>query len=256
MKAFCIFIVVFLAAGIYSAAGQDLIVQRDGSMIEAMVVEISPMEIRYRNFGHLDGPIFVIMAADVLSIRFENGMIHTIDAPPAPVAAAPAGAGPPAAGGATQPAQRNNFVSGNLGYLASGNTGGAFGLNFERMFERVSWGAGFTFVTGQHVTGGSLSGSFKFFPAPIFFLGANLGFSYRSVTFQRWEPNWFAWGGSMVDYTINTFGGAFTPEIGFRLGGRGMAFFADLSLAAPMHLSGGGNTEVNVQPSIRLGGAW
>ena len=243
MKSFCIFTVVFLAAGIYSAAGQDLIVQRDGSMIEAMVVEISPTEIRYRNFGHLDGPIFVIMAADVLSIRFENGMIHTIDAPPA--AAAPAGvagAGPPAAAGAAQPAQRNNFVSGNLGYLASGTTGGAFGLNFERMFERVSWGAGFTFITGQIVTGGSLTGSFKFFPAPIFFLGANLGFSYRHFDL-----------GGHLDYQI--FGGAFTPEIGFRLGGRAHAFFADLSIAAPLHLGGGG-ADINVQPSIRLGGAW
>ncbi|MCL1992033.1 MAG: hypothetical protein FWG66_03690, partial [Spirochaetes bacterium] len=170
-------------------------------------------------------------------------------------AAAPAGvagAGPPVAAGAAQPAQRNNFVSGNLGYLASGTTGGAFGLNFERMFERVSWGVGFTFITGQFVTGGSLSGSFKFFPAPIFFLGANLGFSYRSITF---------WQGMPWEDSRNSFGGTFTPELGFRLGGRGMAFFSDIGVGIPMHLGStplqmASTFEVNIQPSIRLGGAW
>jgi len=50
-----------------------LIVLRDGVMIEAKVTEISPTEIRYKRFDNLDGPTIVIPAANVLSIRYENG---------------------------------------------------------------------------------------------------------------------------------------------------------------------------------------
>ena len=52
---------------------QDLIILRDGNVIEAKVAEISPTEIRYRRFSHLNGPIIVIPRADVLSIKYENG---------------------------------------------------------------------------------------------------------------------------------------------------------------------------------------
>jgi len=73
MKRFCIFTVVFLLAGAYSIAALDLIIMRDGNIIEAKVMEISPTEIRYKRSDHLDGPTIVISAANVLSIRYENG---------------------------------------------------------------------------------------------------------------------------------------------------------------------------------------
>jgi len=52
---------------------QDLIILRDGNVIEAKVEEISPAEIRYRRFNHLSGPMIVIPRSDVLSIKYENG---------------------------------------------------------------------------------------------------------------------------------------------------------------------------------------
>jgi len=64
----------------FSISAQELIVLRNGNMIEARVLEISPTEIRYKHFDHLDGPTIVILAADVLSIRYENGRIETINA--------------------------------------------------------------------------------------------------------------------------------------------------------------------------------
>ena len=79
MKRFCIFILFFLS-GIFSAVAQDLIILRNGSIIEARITEISPTEIRYKRFDHLDGPTIVILAADVLSIRYENGRVETINA--------------------------------------------------------------------------------------------------------------------------------------------------------------------------------
>ena len=80
MKSFLIFTAVFLFLGICSAAAQDLIVLRDGNMIEAKVVEISPTEIRYKRSDHLDGPTIVISADKVLSIRYQNGKVENINA--------------------------------------------------------------------------------------------------------------------------------------------------------------------------------
>ena len=83
MKRFCIFIIGLLFFGIGSAIAQDLIILKDGNIIEAKITEISTTEIRYKRFTHLDGPTVVISAADVLSIRYENGTSETINAAPA-----------------------------------------------------------------------------------------------------------------------------------------------------------------------------
>jgi len=58
---------------------QDLIILKNGSTIEAKVLEISPTEIRYKRFDNLEGPTIVIMAADVLSIRYANGRMEIIN---------------------------------------------------------------------------------------------------------------------------------------------------------------------------------
>ena len=65
---------------VYSAVAQDLIILRDGNIIEARITEISQTEIRYKRFDHLDGPTVVIPAAQVLSIRYENGRSEIITA--------------------------------------------------------------------------------------------------------------------------------------------------------------------------------
>lgn len=82
MKKFLFVFAVFLLAGICSLAAQDLIVLKDGSMIEAKVLEISPTEIRYKRFDNLDGPTVVVPAADVHSIRYENGKTEAVNADP------------------------------------------------------------------------------------------------------------------------------------------------------------------------------
>jgi len=73
MKRIIILTVLFLLAGLYTIAAQDLIVLRNGTMLEARVLEISQTEIRYKRFDHLEGPTIVIPIDDVLSIRYENG---------------------------------------------------------------------------------------------------------------------------------------------------------------------------------------
>jgi formylglycine-generating enzyme required for sulfatase activity len=91
MKRFYIFTAVFLlAGGLFSAGAQDMIIMRDGNVIEAKVTEISSTEIRYKRVDHLDGPTIVISTASVLSIRYENGRTEIINAAAPPAVAAPA----------------------------------------------------------------------------------------------------------------------------------------------------------------------
>jgi len=79
----CILAAVFLfTCGVFSVNAQDLIVLKDGNMIEAKVTEISATEIRYKPFNNLDGPTVVVPAANVMSIRYENGTTEVINAAP------------------------------------------------------------------------------------------------------------------------------------------------------------------------------
>jgi len=87
MKKFYIFAAFLLfACGVFSVNAQDLIVLKDGNMIEAKVLEISTIEIRYKRFDHLDGPTITVPAANVMSIRYENGKTEIINAAPNTVA--------------------------------------------------------------------------------------------------------------------------------------------------------------------------
>ena len=226
MKFFIVFTALFLfAGGIFTANAMDLIILRDGTVIEAQVIEISPTEIRYRRFDHLDGPIIVIPAANVLSIRYASGRIEMITAAPAPATAQ----------GATRQAhfgQRDRFLSGSIAYTF----GIALGINYERKFDRVSWGFDTFFAAGE-IFAFAGAATFKFFPAPIFFLGADLGLSL-------WEGRNFS-----------SFGAQFAPQLGFRLGGQDRAFFSDIFVAVPMHIGDGG-ARIIPRTGTRIGGAW
>ena len=79
MRQFSLCAVLFLCC-VFSANAQDLIILKDGNVIEARVTEISPSEIRYKRYAHLDGPTVVIPVSRVLSIRYENGMVEIFNA--------------------------------------------------------------------------------------------------------------------------------------------------------------------------------
>jgi len=79
MKKALLIISIFFIGGMFLVNAQDLIILRNGNIIEAKVTEISPSEIRYRRLNHLDGPVIVISRADVISIRYENGTVEIIN---------------------------------------------------------------------------------------------------------------------------------------------------------------------------------
>jgi hypothetical protein len=152
--------------GICSVAAQDLIILKDGNIIESKVMEISPTEIRYKRFDHLDGPTIVIPAANVLSIRYENGTYEIINAGNT-------------ANTATDPNKLrfgiNANAGGALGYIWGGPTG--FGINIELGKGRFNSEINLMFPTGGF---GALVTFNGFWPSQIggFYLGGGIGFSF------------------------------------------------------------------------------
>jgi len=65
--------ILLFFAGVLSVNALDLIILKNGTVIEAKVMEITPTEIRYKRPTNLNGPMIIIPANDVLSIRYENG---------------------------------------------------------------------------------------------------------------------------------------------------------------------------------------
>ena len=83
MKQFCAFFVFLIFGGLFSANASDIIVLRDGNIIEAKVMEIHPSEIRYKRIDNLNGPMIIIPKDSVLSIKYENGVLDIMNPSPA-----------------------------------------------------------------------------------------------------------------------------------------------------------------------------
>ena len=87
---FCFSLVVVSCLGLFSVNAQDIITMKDGTTVQAKVMEIHLSEIRYKRIDNLSGPMFVIPKDLVLSIKYENGVVDIINAltaaePPAAV---------------------------------------------------------------------------------------------------------------------------------------------------------------------------
>ncbi len=69
---------------------QDMIVRRDGSVVQAKIMEVSSSEIKYKKFAKPDGPLFVLKTSEIISINYEDGEVERYDqaADPAPAPAA------------------------------------------------------------------------------------------------------------------------------------------------------------------------
>ena len=164
---------------------QDLIIMKNGNLIEAKILEISPSEIRYKRINHLDGPTIVILAADVLSVRYENGRQEIINAVPA------AGQTTQAANSQNTAIDPNKFIFGvnaNAGGLINILGGGVgTGINFELGKGKFNSEINIMFPYGGI---GILVTFNGFFPSRIggFYIGGGIGFSlYEYYYSGRYE---------------------------------------------------------------------
>lgn len=71
-----LFILLSMALWAVPSFAQDLITKKDGTDIQAKVLEVSVREVRYKTWDNLEGPEFVLPVYDILLIRFENGTNH------------------------------------------------------------------------------------------------------------------------------------------------------------------------------------
>lgn len=79
MKKIYITLFVLVLGGVFSVNAQDIITLKDGSTIQAKVLEIHPLEIRYKRFDNQNGPIIIIYATNVSSIKYPNGVVDVIN---------------------------------------------------------------------------------------------------------------------------------------------------------------------------------
>ena len=63
---------VFLCFSICGNA-QDIIVKKDGSTILSRVTEVGTSEVKYKKWSNKEGPTYVILKSEILSINYENG---------------------------------------------------------------------------------------------------------------------------------------------------------------------------------------
>ena len=188
MKRLFIFTILFFIMGwAYYVNAQDMIILKDGNVIEAKVLEISPTEIRYKRFDHLEGPTIIIMAADVLSIRYENGRVEVINSSPRPATTTPGIPNIPAfpkAGGAseeTKPNPRFNTIGAALGYQGVS----AFGFTINGTVSPANY-TFFDFNLGLGFNSFAFNGRINFnayvpFKIGGWYAGAGIGGGYNEI---------------------------------------------------------------------------
>lgn len=62
-------------------AAEDIIVTNKAQKIDAKILEVSTLEIRYKEVDNLDGPIFVLRADEINSIIYANGKVVLYNQP-------------------------------------------------------------------------------------------------------------------------------------------------------------------------------
>ena len=85
MKIFKGFLLIIIALGFVKIAdAQDVIVKKDGTTIESKVTKITSMEVEYKKWSNIDGPVYTIDKEEVAQIKYQNGDIedYTIVATP------------------------------------------------------------------------------------------------------------------------------------------------------------------------------
>lgn len=72
-----ILVILVLAVTMLKTYAQDQIFTNDNSKLLVKITEISPVEVKYKLFSNLNGPVYVLNKSEVVLILYENGRHET-----------------------------------------------------------------------------------------------------------------------------------------------------------------------------------
>jgi hypothetical protein len=58
---------------------QDIITKRTGESLKAKVLEITPTEVKYKEFERMEGPTYTVAKADIMLIQYEDSKNETFE---------------------------------------------------------------------------------------------------------------------------------------------------------------------------------
>jgi hypothetical protein len=61
---------------------QDVITKRNGTEVQAKVLEITAAEVKFKRFDNPSGPLYILPVSGILTIRYENGTKDTFNQSP------------------------------------------------------------------------------------------------------------------------------------------------------------------------------
>ncbi len=68
-----------MLACVFVGVAQDIIIKKDGTLLNGKVVEITEQEVKYRKADNPDGPVYTVKIADVSRINYDNGASDVFD---------------------------------------------------------------------------------------------------------------------------------------------------------------------------------
>lgn len=68
-----------MLACVFVGVAQDIIMKKDGTLLNGKVVEITEQEVKYRKADNPDGPVYTVKIADVSRINYDNGASDVFD---------------------------------------------------------------------------------------------------------------------------------------------------------------------------------
>ena len=79
MKKFRAWALVFAGITAVCTSAQDMIVKKDGTVIQAKVMKVGTSEVDYKKWSNQNGPQYSIAVVDILAINYQNGEKETFD---------------------------------------------------------------------------------------------------------------------------------------------------------------------------------
>lgn len=67
------FVFAFILGCVITISAQDLITKKDGTDIQAKILEVTSTEVKFKKYSNLEGPTFTLPKSDILIVRYENG---------------------------------------------------------------------------------------------------------------------------------------------------------------------------------------